>query len=103
MCLWFVLGASLGAQDGLPEALKHAVDSKKVVEQLNHLSDFSDAPKPAVTRVVFSEADMEAREYVIKLMEAVGLKVKTGGIDCIRLSKAVTSSSSMEQYQQQKH
>lgn len=75
MSLYCLFVASSAGEDALADAIKKAVKPKKVVKQLNHLASFSDAPKPAVTRVLFSKADMEARSYVVELMEAVGLEV----------------------------
>lgn len=47
--------------------------------QINHLSRFSVAEPPAVTRVLFSPEDVAARKYIKELMDQAGLKVR-----CIR-------------------
>jgi ureidoglycolate amidohydrolase len=39
------------------------VDSVRLAQELDALAGFSDAPAPAVTRVVFSRTDLEARAY----------------------------------------
>jgi len=52
------------------------VDAGKVVDQLVKLATFSDDPNPAVTRILFTPADMEARKYVKQLMTEAELKIK---------------------------
>ncbi|MBZ5727870.1 MAG: M20 family metallo-hydrolase [Acidobacteriia bacterium] len=52
------------------------VDTARLVEELDRLAGYSDAPAPAVTRVVFSETDRRAREYVKGLCAAAGLAVR---------------------------
>lgn len=53
------------------------VDSQRVVRELLELAAISDCPEPppAVTRVVFTETDLRAREHLRGLYEAAGLKV----------------------------
>ncbi len=46
-------------------------------QELERLAEFSDAPAPAVTRVVFSPQDMAARAYVAALCCEAGLDVRT--------------------------
>ena len=43
--------------------------------QIKHLATFSSDPPPAVTRLLFSREDVEARGYVKKLMREAGLRV----------------------------
>lgn len=57
-------------------ALKVEVDGKLVVKQLLELATFTDDPNPAVTRILFTPNDMEARKYVKKLMADAGLMVR---------------------------
>lgn len=52
------------------------VDTARLTEQLDALATFSDAPAPAVTRVVYTETDLKARAYVKTLVAAVGLSVR---------------------------
>ncbi len=40
------------------------VDQERLMHELETLASFSDAPAPAVTRVVFSKADLESRAYL---------------------------------------
>jgi len=44
-----------------------AIDTDRIVAELETLAGFSDAPAPAVTRVVYSEQDRRAREYLKSL------------------------------------
>ena len=37
------------------------VDAARTINELETLAEFSDSPAPAVTRVVFSKRDQEAR------------------------------------------
>lgn len=52
------------------------IDGARLSEQLEALARFSDAPAPAVTRVVYSEADLAARAYLKALIAEVGLSVR---------------------------
>lgn len=52
------------------------VDKARLTEQLASLATFSDAPAPAVTRVVYSETDLKARAYLKTLIAEVGLSVR---------------------------
>ena len=50
------------------------VDTDRLVRELETLAEFSDAPAPAVTRVVYSEMDRRAREYVKGLCAGAGAR-----------------------------
>src|SRR5438552_3886901 len=52
------------------------IDTDRITRELEHLASFSDAPPPAVTRVVFSEQDLRARSYVKGLCAAAGLAMR---------------------------
>ena len=54
------------------------VNGPRIVEHLNALSQFGKNPQGGVSRVAFSEADRQGREYVMGLMRAASLDV---GID----------------------
>lgn len=56
------------------------IDAERLQAELKLLASFSDAPAPAVTRVVFSEKDREAREYVKGLCAAAGLEVREDAV-----------------------
>lgn len=52
------------------------VDAERLTEQLEALARFSDAPAPAVTRVVYTDTDLNARTYLKTLIAEVGLTVR---------------------------
>lgn len=52
------------------------VNPARLTEQLETLARFSDAPVPAVTRVVYTETDLKARAYLKSLIAEVGLSVR---------------------------
>jgi N-carbamoyl-L-amino-acid hydrolase len=51
------------------------VDLHRLMGELERLAGFSDAPAPAVTRVLFTEADLAARAYLKERLSAAGLAV----------------------------
>jgi N-carbamoyl-L-amino-acid hydrolase len=51
-----------------------------LMNELERLATFSDAPAPAVTRVVYSETDLRAREYVKGLCAAAGLRLREDAV-----------------------
>jgi N-carbamoyl-L-amino-acid hydrolase len=52
------------------------VDIDRCTTELERLSQFSDVPSPAVKRVLFTEPDLAAREYLVSLFKECGLKVR---------------------------
>jgi ureidoglycolate amidohydrolase len=48
----------------------------QLLDELETLASFSSAPAPAVTRVVFSESDLQGRAYLKELCAAAGLAVR---------------------------
>jgi ureidoglycolate amidohydrolase len=52
------------------------VDLERLMAQLERLATFSDAPPPAVTRVLYTESDLKARAYLKALIAEAGLKVR---------------------------
>jgi ureidoglycolate amidohydrolase len=60
--------------------MKLSVDIERLSEELERLSEFSDAPKPAVTRVLFTAPDMAARAYLTALFVEAGLTVRTDAV-----------------------
>jgi ureidoglycolate amidohydrolase len=56
------------------------IHSKQLSAELEHLASFSDAPAPAVTRVVFSHVDLEARAYVKGLCAMAGLTIREDAV-----------------------
>ncbi|GMJ08329.1 ureidoglycolate amidohydrolase, ARABIDOPSIS THALIANA ALLANTOATE AMIDOHYDROLASE 2 [Hibiscus trionum] len=62
-----------------------SVDALALQKQIDELSTFSDAPAPAVTRILYSENDVLARRYIKNLMGLAGLSVRedvVGNIFC---------------------
>jgi len=53
-----------------------SIDAGRMVSELEKLAEFSDAPPPAVTRVVFSEQDLRARAYIKELCLEAGLAMR---------------------------
>jgi len=51
-------------------------DSKRMAERTKELSQFGANPEGGVSRVAFSDADVEGRKYIRSLMEKAGLKVR---------------------------
>ena len=56
--------------------MKLDVDINRCTAELEKLATFSDVPAPAVKRVVFTETDLAAREYLVGLFEDAGLDVR---------------------------
>lgn len=56
------------------------IDSTRLHRELDTLATFSDCPPPAVTRVLFSEADIAARAYVRGLYQEAGLTVRVDAV-----------------------
>jgi ureidoglycolate amidohydrolase len=54
--------------------LNLSICSDRITRNLDRLAEFSDAPAPAVTRVLFTPTDMRGRQFVRELMEQAGLK-----------------------------
>jgi len=52
----------------------------RLMHELETLAGFSDAPAPAVTRVVFSEADLRAREWLKGLFAEAGLIIREDAV-----------------------
>jgi N-carbamoyl-L-amino-acid hydrolase len=53
-----------------------AIDNQRLSAELDRLAEFSDAPAPAVTRVMLSDTDLAARKYLMGLFQSAGLKVR---------------------------
>jgi len=56
------------------------INSKRIDEELKQLATFSDAPAPAVTRIVYTETELKARDYIRSLMSEAGLTVREDAI-----------------------
>jgi N-carbamoyl-L-amino-acid hydrolase len=51
------------------------IDADRMWRELDELAQYSDVPPPAVTRIVFSDVDRRAREYVKALCRAASLDI----------------------------
>jgi ureidoglycolate amidohydrolase len=56
------------------------IDSDRILSELETLAGFSDAPAPAVTRVVFTRTDLQARTWVKSQFEEAGLLVREDAV-----------------------
>ncbi len=52
------------------------IEQDRLTHELATLATFSGVPNPAVTRVVFSDVDLQARQYVKQLCAAAGLVIR---------------------------
>ncbi len=52
------------------------INQQRLEGELNKLATFSEVPAPAVTRILFSEQDMQARAYLKTLCQEAGLTVR---------------------------
>src|SRR5579863_2472400 len=60
--------------------MKLAIDHERLVSEIDALAAFSDAEAPAVTRVVFTPADMKARAWIKARCEEAGLVLRQDAI-----------------------
>ena len=52
------------------------IDQPRLSDELEHLAGLSDAPAPAVTRVLYSDTDLAARAYLKGLLAGTGLRLR---------------------------
>jgi ureidoglycolate amidohydrolase len=57
-----------------------SIDSHRLTRWIDELAAFSEAPAPAVTRVLFSDVDLAARAWVIARCEEEGLVVRQDAV-----------------------
>ena len=57
-----------------------AIDGARLLDELSTLATFSEDPPPAVTRVVFGEADRRARAYIKELCSDAGLELREDAV-----------------------
>jgi N-carbamoyl-L-amino-acid hydrolase len=62
------------------EKMKLEIDQKRLLSELETLATISDAEAPAVTRIVFTPADLKARAWIIAHCEEAGLAVRQDAI-----------------------
>src|ERR1700738_603543 len=51
------------------------INGQRINDHLNALSKFGTNPQGGVSRVAYSEADLQGRSYAVSLMKAAGLDV----------------------------
>lgn len=56
------------------------IDSMRLQAELDALAAYSDAPPPAVTRVLFTPTELAARDYVRRLMREAGLTLREDAV-----------------------
>lgn len=56
------------------------IQSARIAAELDTLAGFSDAPAPAVTRIVFSPVDLQARAWLKQLCLAAGLTLRDDAV-----------------------
>ncbi len=52
------------------------VDQERIQHEIEALAAFSETPKPAITRIVYTKPDLEARAYLKQLFREAGLQVR---------------------------
>jgi ureidoglycolate amidohydrolase len=60
--------------------MKLEIDGSRLMAEIEELAAISDAPAPAVTRIVFSPTDLKARAWVTARCEEAGLGVRQDAI-----------------------
>ena len=60
--------------------MKLDIDGRRLAEELDALGAISQEPAPVVTRVVFTEADVQARRYVKNLCTEAGLVIREDAV-----------------------
>jgi ureidoglycolate amidohydrolase len=60
--------------------MKLEIDQQRLLSEIESLAAISDAEPPAVTRIVFTPADLKARAWVISLCNQAGLAVRQDAI-----------------------
>src|SRR5205807_1457306 len=61
-------------------AMNLSVNQDRLMSELDRLAGFSDVPAPAVTRVVFSSVDLQARAYFKQLCSDAGFAVREDAV-----------------------
>uniref|UniRef100_A0ACD5XM01 Uncharacterized protein n=1 Tax=Avena sativa TaxID=4498 RepID=A0ACD5XM01_AVESA len=72
--------AGFPASDSDGGASPLRVDSENLQRQIDELASFSDSPAPSVTRVLYSDKDVQARRYIKGIMKQLGLVVREDAV-----------------------
>src|SRR5262249_43431176 len=73
LCLALTCCVSLAARAQAPVSSR--VNGARIVQHLEALSEFGKNPQGGVSRLAYSEADRQGREYAMRLMREAGLDV----------------------------
>ena len=79
LCAAILCVLLLGAGSARPEesiAQARHINSKRLQVTLEKLSEFGRNPEGGVTRLGFSQTDLDARTYVMSLMKEGGLEIR---------------------------
>src|SRR5579864_7110143 len=60
--------------------MKLSIDQQRLTAEIEELATFSDADPPAVTRIVFTPTDLQARDWIRARCEEVGLQIRQDAI-----------------------
>jgi ureidoglycolate amidohydrolase len=60
--------------------MRLSIDHNRIAAELETLGNISEAPAPVTTRIVFTEADLRAREYVKGLCREIGLRIREDAV-----------------------
>jgi ureidoglycolate amidohydrolase len=60
--------------------MKLPINPDRIANEIDTLASFSDAPAPAVTRIVFSPVDLQARTWLKQRCAAAGLTVREDAV-----------------------
>src|SRR5579872_4733183 len=61
-------------------AMNLAIDSDRLHAEIEELAAITEAEPPVVTRILFTDADMKARAWMIERCKAAGLSVRQDAI-----------------------
>lgn len=64
----------------VPPAARLTVDHRRLTDEIEHLAKISDTPYPAVTRILFSTVDLQARAWLKRLYADAGLVVREDAV-----------------------
>ena len=56
------------------------IHQERIMGELDRLAHYSDAPAPAVTRILYSPVDMTARAYIRQLVRDAGFEMREDGL-----------------------
>ncbi|HMF91137.1 MAG TPA: Zn-dependent hydrolase [Candidatus Angelobacter sp.] len=91
LCLILTTCASLAANAQAPDSVR--ANGARIVQHLQGLSEFGKNPQGGVSRLAYSEADRQGREYAMRLMREAGLDVTIDLAGNIVGSRAGSDSS----------